>query len=390
MARDIRSLLQDAVPTRAPERPFGDIWQRSRTLRTRRMIAAAGALGIAAALIVFTARTTELSSSVPPANTVPVDDHFDAIEIAGTPTTIGFGHGSAWVGVPGSGDQDWALFRLDPSTQEIDAVIAASAPVHVPGTLDVERGVPVDIAFSDGRVWLAVWDPPGDLRADGKLVEIDPGSNEVVHTLHGLEAPEPPELSITEGMVWIAAGGRLTPYDVHLRELGRDLFPGPGAQVASLGDEVWVGDDAGDLARVEGGHLSRSSRLAGPVKDLVSDGTALYAAVDRPGSKFQIARIDSTDRRTEDPIRRFGLDLEPTDLVFADGYLWALLHAPGIENDELDGTVIRIDPVEMRPLLQPIPAGDGATKLAVGEGSVWVTKPTGALVTRIDENPYDS
>ena len=165
------------------------------------------------------------------ADRIPVD----------APTGVAFGHGSVWSVSAGHG----TLSRIDPASGEVVAKIK------------VGRGA-VDVAVDEesGAVWVAGlylpkdyddYDPSEDLGAN-KLSRVDPKTNRVVAEIPvRADASEATDggaqnVAVGEGAVWVASvDGRLLEVDPATNEVVATVSLGDySSDLAVTGGSVWV------------------------------------------------------------------------------------------------------------------------------------------------------
>jgi DNA-binding SARP family transcriptional activator len=316
-----RAILEQAPALDAPnERPN---WRRAPRTR-RRLLGVAVLLALASALAGF-AILRGGESAAPAA--VPVKAHSVAAidpasnrvvasrEVGGWPRAIAGGDGFVWVARAG----DDSVLRIDPvSKLVLDSFFATT---------------PLDVAWSDGALWIA----------NGNT----------------FDGPNPP------------GGGTVERWDLERQALVRGrvgpAVPGNGEQttVAAGKDGVWAGN--ADEARVY-----RLDRHVGGVAATVPTTIQVAGLAVGLGSVWAADPINDTvfriDPRTARVVARIPLADGPRRLAVGEGAVWVVGEFPR-------SGVWRIDPATNRAVAH-IRVPRRANWVAVGEGSVWVTSNT--------------
>lgn len=196
---------------------------------------------------------------------------------------------------------------------------------------------------------------------------------------------------------WAAVAGSAAAVAVVAAVRGRDDVParprvlpaGRIAAVIALGVQptsvtagegaIWVGGQDGTVLRVD----PRTATVAGApihVSDPVEDSTvragagAVFVVSDRT-----VSRIDPATRRVT---RRATFDRPLSGATVADGALWVARNT--LPNTEQRPNVLRLDPVTLRRLGHPWPAGDFPQDVEVGAGAVWTPSTADGTITRVD------
>jgi branched-chain amino acid transport system substrate-binding protein len=235
--------------------------------------------------------------------------------IGATPTDLGAGAGAVWVasGAPiretqSTGPVATALARVDPSTRTVRARIQLPRP----------RGTTTDVAEDHVAVERdAVW----VIGPDFGVSRIDPRTNRVVATIHGLQARA------------IAAG-----------DAG-----------------VWVLGLDGTIARIDRGsnRFEMRDRIrASAVASLAVGGGAAWVSAPGDGTVWRVQPGPRLVMRTID------VGAGVADLSFGAGSLWAV--------NPLGGTLVRIDPTRNR-VTRTVRVGGTPRAVDAGSDAVWVT-----------------
>jgi len=210
------------------------------------------------------------------------------------------GAGSLWVSLPGFGDRDGDIVRLDPSSGQVQARIA-------------DLDFPQSLQFGDEAVWNV---------GGGALRRIDPATNRVTFTTE-LVPPDVslPFLAIGGGSAWTAndevgkvwsvdPSGRKTEYDVGFG--ARGLTP--------LGATMWVAvQDAGKLVGIDMTTGTKREIVVGHyVRGIASDDHQLMISVDSTPEE-RIAALDGTVLTIAAPFGPFEPSPDPPVLWSFEG-----------------------------------------------------------------------
>ncbi len=321
-ALEQRILTQDpALDPATVAGPPSRLSDRSRSARGRTLIAAGGALllaaGIAAVIVELTRRGgVELRAA--PNSVAAIDSRTNRVmaqvAVGTRPGAIAFGAGSLWV----ANRDDQTISRVDATTLQT----LRNIPVGDP---------PTGIAAARGAVWVV-------------------GS------------------SSTESFVSVS---RIDPqFDVidHTVRLG-NVVPGTPGAVVARGATVWVAPSSGELTRLDaqtGGVVQRLDPNAAPTG--IDLGANAPWVTDNEANN--VTRIDPTGVVTSTAVGH-----GPSGIAVGDGGVWVA--------DTGDDSVVRIDP-STRAVTATIPVGSSPAGVAVGAGSVWVANSGDGTVTRID------
>jgi DNA-binding beta-propeller fold protein YncE len=262
--------------------------------------------------------------------------------------TPGLAVGGGYVWVTASDEAE--LLRIDPETDAIKRV-------HV-------GGVPVNVAFVAGSVWIADRGrgevnrlEPRTLRSVGKRVGVGGEPAWLVNGSHYLFVGDSLEGTVTRIDV---TSGQVTGPPVRVAP---PVKGGPGLALASAGDSVWVSSFASSsLTRV-------SATSTAPAPRAVIASSRPTAAVGGrklpPGGKV-IARIP-LGRGAPPPLGGGGF-------AVGEGAVWAMSDA--------ESTLMRIDPAT-NTVVAKIKASPPES-VAAGAGAVWLSYPSENVVRRID------
>jgi streptogramin lyase len=188
----------------------------------------------------------------------------------------------------------------------------------------------------------------------------------------------PEDLAVGAGSVWVVNEGDRTVFRVNA-----ETRPSAGKPITRLvGDEplgvavgdgsVWVTTVDRRLMRIDpaSNRLARKAiRLPGAVAIAVGAGAVWVA--DGVRSLLRVELDPDGARTTAIPVGR-----SPSRVAVGEGAVW-VIHSGG-------GSVSRIDPGSNRVTGAPIELAPGSSELAVGEGGVWVANPERRTLVRID------
>jgi DNA-binding transcriptional ArsR family regulator/sugar lactone lactonase YvrE len=276
---------------------------------------------------------------------------------------LAFGAGTVWVA-----NDSGSVNRIDPLANHI------SATIQVAGERAGLRGA----AVGAGGVWVPVANPGG-------LVRIDAGSNRVVARIPlGRPLRDPVGVATTEDAVWISCcayevagrpGGKLLRVDPTTDEVSaRITLPEDPLAVAAGRDQVWVATTEGGAIRID----PASNRVASVLRG-VPRGVAQTVAVGaggvwlaKPGDA-SVDRLDPSDPEQVKVVRVAAATL----LAVGDGELWAVA-----TNDQ---GVLRIDPADntVRGGF-PVSYVHSVQSIVYGDGAVWVAQGGSTLPLQQD------
>lgn len=224
---------------------------------------------------------------------------------------------------------------------------------------------------------------------------VDPLSTPLVRTPTGFRAAETVDFgfSMVEGDVLLGLSmdtGEVYRWDAGTHEAletlrvgPRGVFP-PDAQSGSHGTGgVWVSlasQNAAALIDPVAGKELRRVEITGHPYDMIEVDGQLWIA---DFGWDEIVRYDLATDRLLATIPVSG----PTDILFAEGSIWAPLHI-GRDSDSAPidgpgGQVVRIDPLTNK-IVARIDAGHRPYYLAAGFDAIWTGNATSADVTRVD------
>jgi hypothetical protein len=373
----------------------------------RRLLVAGIVAALALLVLVGRALQHALPVAEPPARTAPLPDlpatvvarPLDAaarlhigppvVPSGGEAFPVAVGEDAVWVVLHGE------LVRVDPSRNRIGARVRVSQPEQA-----------MDVLLAGGTVWVATL---------GGVVGVDPRTGRVLGTLPtngqgGAVAAE-------DGSLWwlacdrpaVAGRCRLLRRDpqtlavaavVSLPEAVVSVPEAVAPDIAVQGDSVWVLSGAGPglwRLRVAGGAPERvalplvtppAPAAAAAHATAVASGfgavwvlTDLYAAAAPWGPRVgpALLRIDPAAGRVAAALPLADLD-RPVALAIGASSVW--VQGWQIHKDATASVVVeRVDPATLRVVEAFDTGGDAGSRMAVGLGSLWVTRPsTGDLL----------
>jgi hypothetical protein len=213
--------------------------RRARRQRVARVISAtvaAFAIGIGAFVglqAVFRPASEERigGTASPPATIGP---HVSAtVPVGPFPAAVAVGEGSVWATVQGNDQCDGRIVRIDPATNDV----VASLPVD---------GYPNQIAASAGAVWVQGSFCDGQRASKAALLRIDPSTNAILATIP-LGLDHSADVTVDDSGVWVTGktqgewSGEVIHIDFATNEvLNRISFTGDPRDVVASDGKVWV------------------------------------------------------------------------------------------------------------------------------------------------------
>jgi outer membrane protein assembly factor BamB len=242
---------------------------------------------------------------------------------------------------------DGALYRIDPSNGKVLAEISGG-PFKEP----VCQG----IGASDDAVWTC--------PVEGEVVRIDPQSNEVVATVKVDKLLDQGRLVSAEDQVWVVTdgGNALTGIDVATQKPATTIeLPGTCADLAASGSTLWVTCPQEDL-------LLRVDAAAGEVSDQLELPGAQNASVGDDVFVGYEGGVAQVDPETLEVAAVYGV------YPRLGGSIFATPEAVWVREEGGDRFLTQIDPSaqEFVQVIEAprIPSGGDVT---VAGGSVWAT-----------------
>jgi streptogramin lyase len=226
------------------------------------------------------------------------------------------------------------------------------------------------VAAGQGAVWILAPTNP-----DPTLIHVDPGHGDVREPIR-LRFSFSLSMVSAFDAVWVATADRLIsvhPGTDEIRQVLAIPTVSAGSGRASLAfdrQQLWIGRTDGVLMRVDpSGTVGREREVAASV-DLIAAGEEGVWVVDQVAGI--IRRIDPETLR---PIGRIEAHGNVDRMLVSDGSLWIM--------DRATGVVTRISTASLDPARAQAPVGAGATDMAAGFRSIWISHEDGRI-TRID------
>ena len=328
--------------------------------RSKRLIAVAGGLAVALALLVAISTHGSAQLMAGP-NTVGVIDAVKAdlsavVTGVGRPNGVAYGAGAAWI----TDSADDLLLRVNSAGQVIDRIPVGHGPAGV--------------TVGDGEVWVAN-------ELDGTVSEVNPGAGAQVATIPVGIGPN--AIAFGYESVWVAnvTSDTLSRIDAATGDVVSTISLGGAPTAIAIGDgAVWLTSlETGELLRVDPAddRLSQAA-VIGQSPDGLAVGAGSVWVVDTGGT---VSRFDPRTGK----VRAIRVGGAPAGVAYADGAVW-IAHS-------LSGTVSRIDPQTDATRL--IRVGNEPTDLAAAGHDLWATvlpslaSHRGGTLTVIAQQPPD-
>ena len=332
-------LVGALAPTRSP----------AQIAKRRRVLMAAGALVVAAAIAGATLYATRSSAVTVPPNSLGIIDPktnnvVGHVIVGSRPEGVAVGEHAVWV----ANLDDKTLSRIDPATRTRTRTILLDA-------------TPTGVAVGFGWVWVA----------NGLLGTV----SRVAPQYSGIATIRPPftpiggtgargSIAIGAASVWVAFGdssvSRIDP--TSLRVVATIVAGNTPSAVAFGSQSVWVTNEHdSNVSRI---NPKTNGRTFGPPltvglspSGVAAGGGAVWVT---DTGIDQVTRIDPGSGSETS----FSVGRAPVGIVYGAGAVWVA--------NSGDGTVSRIDPTTSK-VVATIHVGNSPREIAVGAGKVWVT-----------------
>ena len=307
--------------------------------RKKRLVAIAGALALAIALLVAAASGGSGQLAAGP-NTVGVIDGVRSdlsavVTGVGRPNGVAYGAGAVWI----TDSADDLLLRANSAGQVIDRISVGHGPAGV--------------TVGDGLVWVAN-------ELDGTVSEVNPGAGLQVAAIQVGIGPN--AIAFGFGSVWVAnvTDGTLSRIDAVTGTVIATI-PLSGAPTGvAVGDgTVWVTSQAtGELLGIDPAddRTSQAVAIAESPDGLAFGAGSVWVADSGAGT---VTRFDPRTRQ----VRTIKVGGVPVGVAYSGGAVWVA--------DSVSGTVSRIDP--HTGTAQLVRVGNEPTDLAAAGDDVWAT-----------------
>ncbi len=269
-----------------------------------------------------------------------------------------FADGSLWV----ANLDDDTVSRIDPADGSLVSTISTGTAAAA-------------LAAGRDSVWA--------IGADGVVLRIDPGFNEVVDRIQTVRRGSVPgglhmagAVAATADTVWAVSGGSLSTARLfHVDPTTKRGTPvvatgiGPTSIALGFGD-VWVTDSIENtVSRIDPEGFVEVAIPAGGGANAVAVGEGAVWVVDSVGDR--VVRIDPATNAQTTPIQ---VGRYPVGIAVGSGAVW-------VTNRD-DGTVSRIDPAS-NLVVNTIGVGANPAGIVAAAGSIWVTNQEGAGPERV-------
>ncbi len=241
------------------------------------------------------------------------------------------------------------------------AITASPTPELAEGVLAeiAVNGSPCSLAEAGGHIWITAFD-------GNELNEVDPATNEVIHTYRMPGGP----CGIVErdGTLWIETQHTLVTFDPERGEvIDRMRVPGGVFGVTSTPSGLWgMAPAATQVIQIDprSGRVVARVDIEGPLSGLAVDGDQMWTV----SGRSELVRIDP---RSHSIVERIKLDsFEPEGLAIGGHFLWV--------SSSFEGNVLRVD-LRTRKVRDRLPV-DGSLfgGIVIGD-SYWVSSNNGTI-----------
>ncbi len=241
-------------------------------------------------------------------------------------------------------------------------------------------GRPIDVAFADGRAWVAI---AGASNRPGTLVAVEGHKPSEPLQLPG----QPLALAAGDHALWVLLDNGLQRIDAEKRRpVGGpiDVDTSSDSRVAVGEGAVWVSDPFDDtVIRID----PDTSRVR-PFRVLRGVGGPLTAG---EGAIWVLASNNDTDSNFVTPVNPRSGESRDSIRVGRQGFLGAILAVPsGVWVGDVNANALRrIDPGDRRLTSTVLSLNQGTAALAEGDGVLWATDGSGQIVARVDPSKRD-
>jgi hypothetical protein len=280
-----------------------------------------------------------------------------------------------------------AVFRPTTS-QRIGETTSSPAAItpHVSARVSIDA-LPAAVAAGEGGVWVTA---QGNDQCDGRVVRIDPATNDVVATIRIDGYPN--QVTTGAGGVWVQGGlceGGIPSLATLLRidpETNRTAATIPlgldrSGDVAVGDAGIWAtgsrrGQWAGEVVRIDPATNEVVARtpVSGDPRDVIAgEGGVWVLNITKPGASDSTTGLEvlHIDPATSEIVGRFP---DAWSVGVGEGFVWVWTNRRGARPE-----LVRIDPETDRPVGSPVPGdflgfgGDNyvLSTLPVGGGGVW-------------------
>jgi outer membrane protein assembly factor BamB len=241
------------------------------------------------------------------------------------------------------------------------AITASPTPELSEGVLAeiAVNGSPCSLAEARGHIWITAFD-------GNELDEVDPATNEVIHTYRMPGGP----CGIVErdGTLWIETQHTLVTFDPERGEvIDRMRVPGGVFGVTSTPSGLWgMAPGATQVVQIDphSGRVVARVDIDGPLSGLAVDGDQMWTV----SGRSELVRIDP---RSHSIVERIKIQsFEPEGLAIGGHFLWV--------SSSFEGNVLRVD-LRTKKVRDRVPV-DGSLfgGIVIGD-SYWVSSNNGTI-----------
>jgi DNA-binding SARP family transcriptional activator/streptogramin lyase len=234
------------------------------------------------------------------------------------------------------------------------------------GTLEAAvklPGVPVDLAGSAQRLWVALGEPH-------QIAEVDPGTRRLRQTVDLSTVPR--RIAPAPGGIWIGESydGTIVTLDASTHQVGKPIRLFPPTRISfAAGVSFWAASsETNAAARLDprtGKVLERHRSLDAPIAAADGRGAVWFASA----THAEVQRLRA-GRVTTIPI-----GAPPIDIATGGDSVWAVTPS--------NGKLWRVNPHD-QAVVQIIDVGPDPDSVAFAKGSVWVGSRQAKTLTRVD------
>lgn len=365
--------------------------ERLRSLPLRAVTPALALVMIGSGAVILVAEGAEDSPSTPPPLRIG-GAGVTRIDLGGPPRAVAIGGGQVWA--LAEGGAGGSLLRIDPQT---NAVVGEPVPFDPETT-----GHPIDLAATDGAVWVVTGANPEDPSESGPsgLQRIDPVSGQIVAAI-GVGA-DPVDVALGAGSVWVAndGDGTVSRVDPGSETVVATVPVGQNPrEVVADARGVWVSVGANEPSLVRIDPATNAIAATLPGLSSASIGTTFVWAVGPGAPNGSVVRVDPTTNQVVG--ESFPLDISPAYVVTLGGgggvWIAKWFPRPGTtgpldpNSEPFSGAfeVFRLDPRSMTIATRPLVIDGSPTRPSSGLGSLWVSSRAAGAVLRVDPSLVD-
>lgn len=241
------------------------------------------------------------------------------------------------------------------------AITASPTPELAEGVLAeiAVNGSPCSLVEAGGHIWITAFD-------GNELNEVDPATNEVIHTYRMPGGP----CGIVErdGTLWIETQHTLVTFDPERGEVIDQMrIPGGVFGVTSTPSGLWgMAPAATQVIQIDprSGRVVARVDIEGPLSGLAVDGDQMWTV----SGRSELVRIDP---RSHSIVERIKLDsFEPEGLAIGGHFLWV--------SSSFEGNVLRVD-LRTRKVRDRLPVDGSLFGGVVIGDSYWVSSNNGTI-----------